>query len=70
MARVTPEDAPRHQHLGNLLTTLDHDPAFARVADWVGTLGGAHTGVYLLYGHPTCDWEWTLQNRQNKQRFQ
>eukprot|EP00975_Prorocentrum_lima_P006189 1335756-Prorocentrum_lima.AAC.1 len=41
----------------------------AQAADWVGTLGGAHTGVYLLYGHPTCDWEWTLKNLQNRQRF-
>eukprot|EP00975_Prorocentrum_lima_P066387 12908915-Prorocentrum_lima.AAC.1 len=53
MGRVAPEDAPRYQRLEILLTTIDQNPAVAQSADWVGTLGGARTGVYFLYGHPT-----------------
>eukprot|EP00975_Prorocentrum_lima_P021973 4626187-Prorocentrum_lima.AAC.1 len=38
-------------------------------SDWVSDIGGAKTGVYLLYAHPGCDWEFTLSNPLNQARF-
>eukprot|EP00975_Prorocentrum_lima_P025826 5434343-Prorocentrum_lima.AAC.1 len=44
MSRVTPADAPRYQHFDTLLNTINRNIAIAQASDWVGTLGGAHTG--------------------------
>eukprot|EP00975_Prorocentrum_lima_P061929 12882686-Prorocentrum_lima.AAC.1 len=38
-------------------------------SDWVSAIGGTKAGVYLLYGHPGCDWQFTLSNPHNQARF-
>eukprot|EP00975_Prorocentrum_lima_P003527 770963-Prorocentrum_lima.AAC.1 len=53
-----------------IIVTIAINPVIAQAADWSFALGGTHTGVYLLYGHPTCDWSHTLQNINKKKRFQ
>eukprot|EP00975_Prorocentrum_lima_P050419 10561162-Prorocentrum_lima.AAC.1 len=31
---------------------------------------GKRTGVYLIYGHPKCKWEHTLQHEQNRRNWE
>eukprot|EP00975_Prorocentrum_lima_P032199 6761581-Prorocentrum_lima.AAC.1 len=52
------------------MSNLAHNPVLAQAADRASSLGGAHTGVYLLCGHPLCDWDYTLTNPHNKHRCQ
>eukprot|EP00975_Prorocentrum_lima_P019166 4030943-Prorocentrum_lima.AAC.1 len=35
------------------------EPRLGMASDWVSSIGGSSTGVYLLYGHPDCEWEHT-----------
>eukprot|EP00975_Prorocentrum_lima_P044215 9270062-Prorocentrum_lima.AAC.1 len=45
------------------------EPHLGMASDWVSSIGGSSTGVYLLYGHPDCEWEYTLRNPFNAHRF-
>eukprot|EP00975_Prorocentrum_lima_P049543 10365474-Prorocentrum_lima.AAC.1 len=53
-----------------LAMAIKKNPVFGQASDRSSALGGTHTGVYLLYGHPTCDWNYTLKKIHNRNRFQ
>eukprot|EP00975_Prorocentrum_lima_P012573 2665506-Prorocentrum_lima.AAC.1 len=40
---------------------IKKNPVFAQASDWSFALAGTHIAVYLLYGHPTCNWRCILK---------
>eukprot|EP00975_Prorocentrum_lima_P026470 5564048-Prorocentrum_lima.AAC.1 len=48
---------------------VEENNQVVRASDWVAALMGTKAGVYLLYGHPNCDWNVTLQNPLNSQKL-
>eukprot|EP00975_Prorocentrum_lima_P070046 12929764-Prorocentrum_lima.AAC.1 len=55
--------------MAETISHLQSNQQFAQASDWVSALGGMKAGVYLLYGHPGCDWQFTLQNSLNATRL-
>eukprot|EP00975_Prorocentrum_lima_P000155 36715-Prorocentrum_lima.AAC.1 len=42
-----------------VIAALKKDARVGMASDLVLAIGGASIAVYLLYGHPGCDWELT-----------
>eukprot|EP00975_Prorocentrum_lima_P018510 3896890-Prorocentrum_lima.AAC.1 len=57
MERVPFEDAERRTTLAETIRQVQANQELAQSSDWVSALGGTQAGVYLLYGHPSCDWK-------------
>eukprot|EP00975_Prorocentrum_lima_P044590 9342494-Prorocentrum_lima.AAC.1 len=55
--------------MAETIRQIQSNQELAQASDWVSALGGTKAGVHLLYGHPTCDWQFTLQNRCNASRL-
>eukprot|EP00975_Prorocentrum_lima_P009881 2102908-Prorocentrum_lima.AAC.1 len=65
----SPATAAKRYTWTTVIATLQNDPRLGMASDWVSAIGGSQTGVYLLYGHPGCDWEFTLSKLLNRARF-
>eukprot|EP00975_Prorocentrum_lima_P047868 10011139-Prorocentrum_lima.AAC.1 len=55
--------------MATTLHQVQNNRQVAQALDWVSAIGGTKAGVYILYGHPGCDWKLTLQNPNNVARL-
>eukprot|EP00975_Prorocentrum_lima_P054559 11440752-Prorocentrum_lima.AAC.1 len=60
--KVSFADSAKFYKWTTIIAAIKKQPTLGMASDWISAIGGASTGVYLLYGHPDCDWEYTLAN--------
>eukprot|EP00975_Prorocentrum_lima_P020980 4416668-Prorocentrum_lima.AAC.1 len=69
MERVPIGDVLKRITMAETIHHIQSNQEFAQASNWVSALGGTKAGVYLLYGHPTWDRKFTVQNRSNATRL-